>query len=249
MSGGVTPAPLINDDFFYWVVAKKDSPPGVSPESNSSLGRIEPPNIYNQTSIRLLYGDDTYTVDAGYAIMWATLFPSGGGGAGGNTNYGGGGGGGGGVVQEAFTVVPGDVITIVHTPSQVDSGNAAGTANGADGALTELKINGATVMTSQPGHGGQFNVAGSGAGGLGDTASGTATPIVYNGYAGLPGAGATGGRSGYFFSGRRMPAADATGPYNGNGLVGSGATRFTFDAAIAVGGSGISGKAYLKFGT
>lgn len=252
MSGGVTPAPMPDVDFYYFVVARKSSPPAVSPESNSSLGRINPPDIYNGTSVTLLWGDaDEYTVEAGITKMWVTLFGSGGDGAGGNAVYGGGGAGGPGIVQEAFDVAEGDVITIVHTPDQGSGVSTAAMTNGADGALTELKINSVTKLTANAGKGGEFNAAGGGLGGDGETGTGDVAPTIYDGYPGLPASGANGGRSGYYFSGRRMPKVTYSGggAYNGNGVVGSGASRFATEASLAIGGAGTSGKAYLHFGT
>lgn len=252
MSGGITPAPITDEDFYYWVVPKKNSPPAVGPESAPAIGRISAPAIYNFHEETLLFGDfDEYIVGPDETKMWVTLFPSGGAGGGGNQVYGAGGGGGGGVVQEAFTVAEFDVITIVHTPSELNTSTTPYQTNGADGALTELKINGVTKMTAEAGKGGLWNAAGGGLGGAGDTGSGTTSPTIYDGRAGLPASGADGGRSGYHFSGRRMPKVTYTGggAYDGNGLVGSGASRFASEATLSVGGSGTSGTAYLSFGT
>lgn len=251
MTGGIVDEPIPDEDFYYWVVAKKNSPPAVSPESNASLGRINPPAIYNISTATLQFGDDDeYTVPAGITKMWAVLFPSGGGGAGAGTVYGAGGGGGAGVVQEAFTVAEGDVITLVHTPSQDFTTNAPVQTNGEDGALTELQINAVTKLSCDPGLGGVYSGAGGGAGGGVGVATGDVSPTIYAGHAGMPGSGASGGRSGYYFSGRRIPQADWHDyPETSSGKVGAGALADPTNGNIAVGGRAQSGTAFLAFGT
>lgn len=248
-SGSPVPTPQPNTDFYYWVVAHKSSPPADSPESNSALGRIYAPAIYTGTQVHLSFDDPTCTVPAGITKMYAVLFSGGGGGGGGSAVYGGGGGGGGGVVVEEFTVAPGDVIDIVHTGAAPDTGHASGGADGDDGALTELKVNGVTVLTAQGGHAGLYNGAGGGAGGAADTASGTTSPTVYDGKPGLPAVGSVGGRSGYFFSNRRFPAKTVEAFFgDGDDNVGSGASAFPSNGTLAEGGSGSSGYAALSFG-
>lgn len=241
--------PSATVDYYFWVVAKKDSPPAFSDESNGAIGRVAAPAIYNLTTATLDYLTTNFEVPVGATKMRAVIFPSGGGGAGGNATYGGGGGGGGGLIFEAFTVVAGNDIDLVVTGPTPDTGNAATGADGDDGAILELQINTVPKMTSNGGHGGVFNPAGSGAGGAGDTATGTTSPTVYNGHAGMPGNGAIGGRSGYSFAGRRLPAANAAGPYNGNSFVGSGASAFPVNPTHSVGGSGLAGNVLLQFGT
>lgn len=251
VTGPPVEVPIPDEDFFFFVVAKKNSPPAVSPESNVALGRINPPAIYNLSTMTLQFGDDDeYTVEAGITKMWAVLFPSGGGGAGAGTVYGGGGGGGAGVVMEEFDVAEGDVVTLVHTPSQDYTTNAAVATNGEDGALTELQINAVTKLSCDPGLGGVYSGAGGGAGGAVGVATGDVDPTIYAGHAGMPGAGSSGGRSGYFFSGRRLPMYDwHVYPETGSGKVGSGAMADPTNGGIATGSRAQSGTAFLAFGS
>lgn len=250
--------PSATTDYFFWVVAKGDSPPSLSGESNSALGRVNAPAIYNTTTVPLgkTEADMSYTVQAGETKMWAVLIGSGGGGAGGNATYGGGGGGGGGVVVEQFSVAEGDVVELVLTPDQTDTGNAASATDGGDGALAELKLNGSVLFSSTGGGGGQWSASGGGGGGgLGGAASGGAPEALYDGFDGKPGLGSAGGKSGYAFSQRRLPRAVPNDPptfYNGDGDVahaGSGGSSFPPNGLLAVGGKGGSGHAYLVFGT
>lgn len=235
-------------DYHYWVVSKKSSPPATSPESNSPIGRVNAPAIYNITTIGLDFTGATYTVDTGITKMWAVLYGGNGGGAGGGSVYGGGGGGGGGTVQEAFTVVAGDVITMTFTPSQDETGNAASATNGAAGSVVRLKKNGTTILTANAGHGGVYSSSGAGAGGAGDTATGTTSPTIYAGHAGKDGEGSQGGRSGYTLVSQRSPGTRITSPaWDGSG--GGGGSAFPINPALAIGGSASSGSAFLALGT
>lgn len=236
-------------DYYYWVVAKGDSPPAESDESNSSLGRVLPPSIYNQTTEILDFSADSYVVPAGITKMWAVIRGGGGGGAGGGSVYGGGGGGGGGTVRIALTVAEGDAITI-DTLSQADSGNAAQESPGSDCEPINLYVNAVLQATADSGGGGSYSPSGGGAGGSGGNAVGYfGSPVVYDGTDGQAASGANGGQSGYAFGGRRLPQADPEGSYNGDGFVGSGAKAISYNPTIAIGGKGLAGAAYLTFGT
>lgn len=244
--------PTETADYYYWVVAKKDSPSAVSSESNDALGRVKPPAIYNQSTTTLSYSSTSYVVPGGITKIWMVLFGGGGGGAGGNNVYGGGGGGGAAVVQEAFTVAPGDTIDLVLTGPTPDTGNASSEANGSDGTVAELQINGVTKMTANAGKGGEFSASGGGLGGIGDTGSGTASPTIYDGMPGLDASGSSGGRSGYSFGRRRIPMADALGTWGGdgsNGSPGAGAKAVAVSASLSVGGHGTPGRAVITTGT
>lgn len=249
-TGGAPAYAVVPDvDFYYWVVAQKSSPPATSAESNSSIGRINAPAAYNLTNYELDWVTNTYVVPGGVTKMWAVLFPSGGGGAGANAVYGGGGGGGGGLVREAFTVAPGDVIDLIVTPSQEKTTNAAAAANGSPGALVELQINSVTKLTANAGSGGAFNSAGGGAGGAAATATGTTSPTIYAGKPGLAASGSAGGKSGYYFSGRRIPSATYHPSVNNNdSLAGAGASAWPANGSLPTGGSGLTGRSYLAFG-
>ena len=245
--------PSATTDYYYWVVAERSSPPAVSPESNDALGRINAPAIYNLVTEVLDFNNPTVAVPVGATKMWAVVFGGGGGGAGGNETYGGGAGGGGAVVREAFTVVAADDIDLVLTPNNETTGNAASTIGGANGTVAVLKINTVTKITANDGKGGSFSFAGGGAGGAGSTgSSGTTSPTIYEGDAGIAGSGSSGGRSGYSFSQRRNPMADAFGDFNGDGgpaHAGSGAKAVSINPTLSVGGYGGSGKVFLVFGS
>lgn len=312
--------------YYFWVIAKKDAPPAVSPFSNSAQGWgsiVTPPfngsSIIFQSAVQLLAcaidtGADTFThVAHGYAngsvvaiygtppagtsnntayyIVGATsntfqvsltsggaainltttgsgvgtrqvkLVPVGmttayvvgigsaGGGAGGGTVYGGGGGGGGAVVVETFSVIAGDYMVLEASPDNQFTGNAPTMTNGDDGASIAFKINGVTKISITPGTGGVFNPAGGGAGGSGGIGTGTTSPIIYNGHAGLPASGGSGGGCGYAFGLRRLPGANQTGLWDGNGqgVGGAGGGSYPNSSAptLAVGGRGVGGAAYV----
>lgn len=245
--------PSATMDYFYWIVAKKDSPPAVSPESNSDIGRVNPPAIFNLAAETLTFSTPTVVVPVGATTAWVVVFPGGGGGGGGNGSYGAGGGGGGQVVREVFGVVAGEVLGLTFFPNSEDTGNAASTVNGGTGTDVEFQIDAVTKITAVGGAGGLFDFAGGGAGGAAGTGSaGTTSPTIYNGGAGMPGSGVSGGRSGYAFSQRRLPQGDALGVFNGDGGVahaGSGAKAIPINAALSVGGKGGSGSAYIVFGS
>ena len=248
--------PSSNTKYYYWVIAKKDAPPAVSPFSNTDIGwdsvLVAP---YLVSSARL-GRNDTMAVPGGCTKMYVVLF-GGGGGAGAGQVYGGGGGGGGGVVIEEFTVVPGDTLLVEASPNSETTGNAATTVDGTDGSDTLLKINTVLKMTANNGDGGNYNPAGGGTGGAGGSGSGTGSPLVYAGGAGGAASGGVGGASGYAFSQRRFPPAWYNGfapftSWDGNavgpGFAGGGSYPNASAPSLAVGGYGYSGYAVIGFG-
>lgn len=245
--------------YYYWVVAKKNSPPAVSLKSNGDSGWvITQDGTYNGGSFVMLRGStDTAGVEFTGTKIRVVLFGGGGGGAGGGTVYGAGAGGGSGVVFEAFTVAPGDVLTVVASPNTDNTGNAATTANGVAGSTMTFKINGVTKLTANGGGAGLYSPSGAGAGGASGSASGTTSPTVYAGHAGKAGAGSAGGKSGYKFGSRRMPGAHFNGygggSYDGNGTglgqAGSGSVSNPSAPSLATGGYGQCGFAVVAFGT
>jgi hypothetical protein len=175
---------------------------------------------------------------------------SGGGGAGGGELYGGPGGGGGGTVRVALTgLTPGHTIELA-TLVGVNSGNAPSETNGTDGEVLELSINSVLTAIANPGLGGVYNSSGAGDGGeAGDAGASVGSPVVYDGAPGMPNDGASGGRSGYLFGGRRIPMANPETFFTGDGFVGSGSKAIPYNPSIAVGGSALTGRAVITFGT
>lgn len=249
--------PSESTDYHFWVIGKKDSPPATSEESNSAIGRVNAPAIYNVFTEVLDYNTDTYIVPAGITKMYAIVVGGGGGGAGGGgpgTVYGGGGGGAGATVIEAFTVAEADEITLVTTGSTPDTGNAPAGSSGDDGAQIKLQINAVDVIVAEEGGGGISAAGGGGSGGAASTGStGTTSPTIYEGAAGEDASGSSGGRSGHRMFTRRLPQADGLGGYAGDGDsrggTGSGAKAISINGALAVGGHGCPGFAYLWFGS
>lgn len=237
-------------DYYYFIVAKADSPPRQSAESNAGLGRVLPPAIYNLSSEVLDFSNQSTVVPVGASKAWLVLQGSGGGGAGGGILYGGPGGGGGGMVRVELTgLTPGHTVELA-TLTVNDSGNAPSETNGTDGEALELSINSILTAIANPGLGGIYDASGAGDGGEGgDAGASVGSPVVYNGAAGLPNDGANGGRSGYLFGGRRMPMANPEGVYNGDGFVGSGAKAIPYNPTISVGGKALTGRAIITFGT
>lgn len=246
-------------DYYYWVVAKKNSPAAISLESNDAVGRVLPPSIYNGGSSTLTYSSPSDTVPLLHTKAWIYLQGGGGGGAGGGSVYGGGGGGSSSIIVHGFTVAPGDTIELITSGPTPDTGNAARETSGVDGTINEIQINGVTVMICNAGEAGLYNPAGAGDGGnfgAGGSAAGVNTiygPIIYTGAAGLPGSGSSGGRSGYHFGKRRQPHADAFGLTDGNGSStgnpGAGSKAISLNADLAVGGKGTAGSAFVLYGS
>lgn len=246
--------PFATVHYFFWVVAKKDSPAAISVESNAAEGWCV--SHYDPFFGNPFKLEDTMSATEGVDFtglrIRVILFGPGGGGAGGSQIYGGGGGGGGPVIVEEFDISASDVLSVDSIPSQPDTGNAAALANGAEFTNLAFKINGVTMMLANGGHGGQFNPAGGGAGGLGETGTGTTTPTIYNGHAGLPGVGSAGGSSGYRFGNKRYPAAHfdnfSGSGYDGNATSvnpGGGSKAAPGTEILAVGGSGRNGYAII----
>lgn len=248
--------PSATTHYYFWVTASKDSPPAeTSAESNAAQGWVRSfyaPFLGN--AFRLVQGESaTEGVEFAGSSIRVVLFGPGGGGAGGSQIYGGGGGGGGGVIVEEFAIAPGDVIDLVSTPVQDETGNAPAVTNGDAFTKLEFRINGVVKMIALGGAGGEFSASGGGIGGAGAGGSGTTAPTIYTGADGNPGVGPSGGSSGYRFGNKRYPAAHYAG-YSGGGYSGDGPSESdpgggSFSApgteVLAVGGSGRSGFAVI----
>ncbi|HEX2879083.1 MAG TPA: hypothetical protein VHO25_06065, partial [Polyangiaceae bacterium] len=251
--------PLPTVQYYFWVVAKKDSPPALSEESNEALGWVVTQYLPYGTGVMQIGRGVTKEegVDFVGTTIRVVLFGGGGGGAGGSEAYGGGGGGGPAVVVEEFTIGLGDILSLVCTPDADITSNAAATADGDNGAQVEFQINGVTVMTAKAGSGGDFSASGGGGGGAGSTGStGDVAPTIYEGTAGNPGVGPAGGASGYRFGSRRLPAAHyfgfGVGSWNGDasgaGAAGGGSKASPGAGVLATGGRGATGYAVVAYG-
>lgn len=251
--------PAGNAKYYFWVVAKKDSPPAVSPESNAAQGWV---NVTTGEAGALASGTlgngDTYTVDPGVVRIKMLVYGMGGGGAGGGTVYGGGGGGAAPTCSIEFAVSAGDTIDLVTTPNADNTGNAAAFSNGVDGSDVDIKLNGVSVLTIVGGSGGVYSASGSGAGGAVGSASGTALVTAWPKLGGQAGSGTSGGRGGAGFPQARLGAAHYSGfgaftSWEGNGVGSNGGGGSYAEvgvpgAADAVGGWGSGAQAvYATF--
>lgn len=243
--------------YYFWVVAKKDSPPAVSPESNAAQGWVnittDEPGILDRGSLN---NGDSYVVPGGVVRIKMVVYGQGGGGAGGGNIYGGGGGGSAPACSIEFAVVATDTIDLATTPNQDTTGNAPASTNGTNGAVVDVKLNGVSVLTIIGGSGGVYSSSGNGAGGAKSTgASGSALVTAWPTLDGNAASGSAGGRGGAAFPQAQLAAAHFNGVTGweadavaGNGGGGSYSDVGTPGAVGATGGKGIGALAiYAAF--
>lgn len=251
------PSPTVK--YFFFVVAKKDSPPATSPESNAAQGWLRTFYApYTGASPFILSRGESATegVDWTGVNIRVVLVGGAAGGAGAGEVYGSGAGGGGGVVVEEFVLTASDVISVEAAPNTDNTGNAAAYNDGVIGSTMTFKINAVTKMTAVGGGEGAYSAIGGGGGGTGGGGSGTTAPTIYTGKAGRDGSGAAGGASGYHFGSKRFPGAHfngfSGGDYDGNGSApgsaGGGSYAAPGTPVLAVGGYGQAGYAIVSWG-
>lgn len=243
--------------YYFWVVAKKDAPPAVSPESNVAQGwtRIDATEEGSVTDIQnLAFGNppsNPYVVVGGSVRARMIIQGMGGGGAGGGQSFGGGGGGASPQAVLEFAVSPGDSITFEASPNVDDTGNAAAMTDGDPGSTVLVKNNGVTIATFVPGGAGLYDASGSGAGGAAGSVSGSAVAVGYSALAGKPGAGQAGGRGGAIFGFPRLAAAHYGGfgafvSWEGDYNAGGGGGSYA-EVGVVGAGDALGGKASIGF--
>ncbi|UNA00787.1 tail protein [Edwardsiella phage vB_EpM_ZHS] len=176
----------------------------------------------------------SFTVPPGITTIYLTGCAAGGGGGGaaGNggtaTSAGGGGGGASGqvLINEPYTVTPGQVIAItMGTGGAFGSGASVAVNGAAGGAGGNLVVGSLVTLTGGGGGGGGVNSASNGSGGSGGTTGGARGMFGFDG-----GAGASGGM------GASSPFGGGGG--NGHGGAGGGNTGGTNGYGYGSGGGG-----------
>lgn len=172
----------------------------------------------------------SFTVPAGVTTLYASGCAAGGGGAGTGpttgSNIGGGGGGGAGqsIIRQAFTVTPGQIITIT-----IGAAGAAGLINNAGGTGGNTVIGSLITLTG-------------GNGGLANSGPSTSSSAGGSGGAGFP-QGSSGTDSQNSQGGGAMGGAGASCPFGGGGgsVKGNGSTLAAPGTAASGFGSGGGG--------
>lgn len=239
--------PAGNTKYYFWVIAKKDAPPAISSASNAAQGWVsiatDEPSILTSASMG---NGDTYVVDPGVVRLKMVVYGQGGDGAGGGTVYGGGGGGASPLASIEFAVASGDTVDLVTTPNQDHGVNTAAMTSGANGATTEVKLNGVTVLTITGGAGGVYSASGGGAGGAVGSASGTALVTAWPALPGAAANGTAGGRGGAGFPQTRLAAAHYSGfgaftSWEGNGVGSNGGGGSYAEVGVPGAGDAVGG--------
>lgn len=257
--------PVINyyTKYYFWVKAKRSSPPADSPPSNSGAGALGwacgrgDGTIPSPISGAYIADGGTgtavpYTVPASVIEVWLVGLGSGAGGAGGGPTHGGGGGGAGPVMTGKFPVVTGAKFRMTSTPSGIGTTKAASEVNGDNGSQSKLQYsaNGLftdtiDLMTSNAPAGGVYNAGGAGAGGAGSTGTKHASVTegqIYAGRAGRPGTTPKGGRNGWRIGEVRKPAVSDGSQ---GAPAGTGGSAHASVPSARVAGRGVNGIAYI----
>lgn len=246
--------------YYYWVVGKKDSPPAVSPKSNTDSGwLIEAISPYVTGNLRIGRGEE-WEVPLGITAARIAVFGGGSGGAGGGIIYGAGGGGGGGIAIGEIVVTPGGKLRVTSSPNTDNTSNAAAQTNGDAGYVVKLQYSAdglfddtLDLVTTVAPTGGVYSGSGGGAGGSGGGATvdgSVSNSSIISGRAGGAGNGGNGGKSGYLFGSRRLPMSNRFGPADPtNGVCGSGSKNSGSAPTLPdyIGGSGETGWCVIAY--
>lgn len=246
--------------FYFWVIARRAGPPAQSPPSNNSNGAQGWANGWGDGVVGLssasIASATSVSTPGGASKVWIALYGGGAGGAGGDASVGGGGGGGAAMIRGWISVASGSKLRVSSTP-EAPTSNAATGQNGSAGPVTIIEYSAlgdftdaVTVATCNAAAGGTYN----GAGGAGaDATNGTLNAsLVYEGRDGKDTNGTKGGRSGCRFGNVRQPGAHFITTYASDGTTGGsggGSYAVPTSAAVATGGKGYPGFAYVVFRT